>query len=95
MQMSIVPTLIDDTLTKGGYIYSVVGTQATLLIGTAALILVAVVYLVSLIGLLKRKTWAPANYSHLHRKPHHRRLPIRVQCCFCVLGSLDRDSGGS
>ena len=43
----------------GGYIARVAGDQAALAAGTIILAVVAVVYIVALFGLMKRRLWAP------------------------------------
>ena len=44
---------------NGGYIAAVAGDQAALIAGTVILAAVSIVYIISLFGLLKRRTWAP------------------------------------
>ncbi len=44
---------------KGGYIAAVAGEANALIAGTAILLVVALIYIASAYGLLKKQTWAP------------------------------------
>jgi hypothetical protein len=57
-QVSIVPVQNGTTTSNGGYIYSLVGDAGTTLsIGSTVLTIVAIVYMIALYGLLRKKTW--------------------------------------
>ncbi len=47
------------TSLKGGYIARVVGSANAVTTGAAILAVVALIYVVALLGLVKKKTWAP------------------------------------
>ena len=48
-----------DAVSNGGFIANWAGDQAALAAGTITLAVVAVIYVVALFGLLKRRMWAP------------------------------------